>query len=197
MIVGAYVAAHVCFWLLPNLFEMWNAKVIDRLFLFRSSSSHFQPQYNDKIVHVDITDTSLKRLETFYLNRSHYARVIRNLGKMNVSAQMYDFIFAARSDHEEDRAMIDATREVGNAYFGLAFKLSEREDLKHLKLRSDSKHEPYIERKKWNVIVDGDPDDLYSGIKPLMTFPELASVSCGLDSLFVTSMQKAKMFYAA
>ena len=183
MIAAACLAAHVCFWLLPNLFETWDRKAIDRLFLFRASSPHFQPQYNNNIVHVDITDTSLQRLGTFYLNRSHYARVIRNLGKMNVSAQTYDFIFAARFDHEQDRALIDATREAGNVYFGLAFKLSERKDLRRLNLRSDSKHEPYIERTKWNVIVDGDPDDLYRGIKPLMTFPELASVSKGLGYL--------------
>lgn len=77
---------------------MWNAKAVDRLFLFRSSSSHFQPEYDGTIVHVDISDISLKKLKTSYLDRSHYARVIRNLTKMNVSAQMYDFIFAARSD---------------------------------------------------------------------------------------------------
>ena len=187
MIAAAYLTAHICFWLLPDLFETWDRKAIDRLFLFRASSPHFQPQYNDNIVHVDITDTSLQRLGTFYLNRSHYARVIQNLGKMNVSAQMYDFIFAALSDHEEDSAMIEATREAGNVYFGLAFKLSEREDLQRLNLRRDSKHEPDIERAKWNVIVDGDPDDLYSGIKPLMTFPELASASRGLGYLNLKS----------
>ena len=183
LIVGAFVAAHICFWILPNLFEMWNAKAIDRLFLFRSSSSYFQPQYNDNIVHVDITDTSLKRLGTFYLNRSHYARVIRNLGKMNVSAQMYDFVFAARSDYEEDRALIDATQEACNVYFGLAFKLAEREDQKSQQLKRDSNEIAYLDLTKWNVVVDGDSDDLYKGIKPLITFPELASVSKGLGYL--------------
>ena len=183
MIVGAYVAAHICFWLLPNLFEMWNAKAIDRLFLFRSFSSYFQPKYDGTIVHVDISDTSLKRLKTFYLDRSHYARVIRNLAKMNVSAQMYDFIFAARSDHEEDRALINATKEAGNVYFGLAFKLSEREDQKSQQLKRDSKEVAHLDLTEWNVVVDGDPNDLYKGIKPLITFPELTSVSKGLGYL--------------
>ena len=183
MIVGSYIAAHLCLWLLPNLFETWDKKAIDRLFLLRSSSSHFQPQYDDVIVHVDISDSSLKRLKTFYLNRSHYARMIRNLTKMNVSAQMYDFIFAARSDQVEDRALIDATKEAGNVYFGLAFKLSKRKDHKGSQFKRNSKDETYLERTEWDVIIDGNPGSLYEGIKPLMTFPELASVSRGLGYL--------------
>ena len=162
---------------------MWNAKAIDRLFLFRSSSSYFQPQYNDTIVHVDITDTTLKRLGTFYLNRSHYARVIRNLGKMNVSAQMYDFIFAARSDHEEDRALIDATKEAGNVYYGMAFNLEKKRSQKSQQLKRDSKEVAYLELTEWNVVVDGDTKDLYEGVKPVITFPELASVCKGLGYL--------------
>jgi len=139
LIVGAYLTAHICFWLLPILFETWDKKAIDRLFLFRSSSSYFQPKYDGAIVHVDISDTSLKKLKTFYLDRSHYARVMRNLAKMDVSAQMYDFIFAARSDQVEDRTLINATKEAGNVYFGMAFKLAEREDQKSQQLKGDSK----------------------------------------------------------
>jgi len=183
LIVGSFIAAHLCLWLLPNLFEIWDKKAIDRLFLLRSSTSHFQPQYDDIVVHVDISDSSLKRLKTFYLNRSHYARVVRNLTKMNVSAQMYDFIFAARSEQVEDDALIDATREAGNAYFGLAFKLSKRKDHRGSQFKRDSKDETYLERTEWDVIVDGNPDSLYEGIKPLMTFPELASLSRGLGYL--------------
>lgn len=177
------MTAHICFWILPNLFETWDKKAIDRLFLFRSSSSYFQPKYDGTIVHVDISDTSLKRLKTFYLDRSHYARVIRNLAKMNVSAQMYDLIFAARSDQVEDRALIDATREAGNVYFGLAFKLLERRAHKGRRFKEDSKEALYLEGTEWNVVDDGDPNDLYEGVKPLITFQELASVSKGLGYL--------------
>ena len=183
MIVGAYLAAHLCFWFLPNLFETWNAKAVDRLFLFRSSSSHFQPEYDGTIVHVDISDTSLKRLKTSYLDRSHYARVIRNLTKMNIAAQMYDFIFAARSDQAEDRELINATKEAGNVYFGMAFNLEKNGGLKNQHLKRDSKEVVYLDLTEWNVVIDGDPNDLYQGIKPLITFPELSSVSKGLGYL--------------
>ncbi|MCJ7686529.1 MAG: adenylate/guanylate cyclase domain-containing protein, partial [Desulfobacteraceae bacterium] len=187
LIVGAYLTAHICFWLLPNLFEMWDAKAIDRLFLFRSSSSYFQPKYDGTIVHVDISDTSLKRLKTFYLDRSHYARVMRNLAKMDVSAQMYDFIFAARSDQVEDRALINATKEAGNVYFGMAFNLEKKGGQKSQQLKRDSKEVAYLELTEWNVVVDGDPNDLYEGVKPVITFPELASVSKGLGYLNITT----------
>jgi len=132
---------------------------------------------------VDISDTSLKKLKTFYLDRSHYAQVIRNLAKMNVSAQMYDFIFAARSDQVEDRALINATREAGNVYFGMAFNLEKRKDRKGQQINKGAEEVPYLELTNWNVVVDGDPDDLYKGIKPLITFAELASVSKGLGYL--------------
>jgi len=162
---------------------MWDAKAIDRLFLFRSSSSYFQPKYDGTIVHVDISDTSLKRIKTFYLDRSHYARVIRNLTKMNVSAQMYDFIFAARSDQVEDRALINATKEASNVYFGMAFNLEKEGGQQSQQLKRDSKEVAYLELTEWNVVVDGDPNDLYKGVKPVITFPELASVSKGLGYL--------------
>ena len=181
--MGSYIAAHLSFLVIPNLFETWDAKAIDSLFLFRSSSSHFQPQYDDIIVHVDISDTSIKRLKTFYLDRSHYARVIRNLAKMNVSAQMYDFIFAARSDEVKDRALINATKEAGYVYFGMAFNLEKKGGQKSQQLKRDSKEVGYLELTEWNVVVDGDPNDLYKGIKPLITFPGLASVSKGLGYL--------------
>ncbi|MFC1877775.1 CHASE2 domain-containing protein [Thermodesulfobacteriota bacterium] len=184
LILGAFLAARLCFWLLPNLFEMWDAKAIDRFFLFRSSAPHFQPSYDNTIVHVDITDTSLKQLKTFYLDRSHHARVIKNLAEMNVSAQMHDFIFAARMDRVEDRLLTKATENAANVYFGMAFNLGEKkEDAKDQQIKGGTEDIPYLERTGWNVVVDGDPNGFYQGTDPLVTFPELASVSRGLGFL--------------
>ncbi len=102
---------------------------------------------------------------------------------MNVSAQMYDFIFAARSDHEEDRALIEATKEACNIYYGMAFNLEKKRGPKSQQLKRDSKEVTYLELTEWNVVVDGDTNDLYEGVKPVITFPELASVSKGLGYL--------------
>jgi CHASE2 domain-containing sensor protein len=97
LILGSFIAAHLCFWLLPNVFETWNAQAVDQLFLLRSNSDFLRPSYDDTIVHVDLNNTSIQRLDNFYLNRSHHAQMIRNLAAMNVSVQLYDFIFAART----------------------------------------------------------------------------------------------------
>jgi class 3 adenylate cyclase/CHASE2 domain-containing sensor protein len=163
---------------------MWDAKAIDRLFLFRSSVSHFQPSYDNTIVHVDINDTSLKRLKTFYLDRSHYARVIKNLAEMDVSAQMHDFIFAARVDREEDLLLTKAVKNAGNVYLGMAFNLGGKKgDHKDQQIKGGTEDVRYLEGTAWHVAVDGDPNGLYQGTNPLVTFPELASVSRGLGFL--------------
>jgi CHASE2 domain-containing sensor protein len=121
--LSSFLAAHLCFWLLPNVFEIWNAQAIDQLFVFRSSSRQLAPPYDDTIAHVDLSDTTIQRLSNHYLDRSHFAKVIGNLASMQVSAQVYDFIFAARKNRETDQALIDATAEAGNVYFGMAFEL--------------------------------------------------------------------------
>jgi len=126
LIVCSFIAAHLCFWLVPRVFETWNAQAIDRLFLYRSASEHLQPEYDGTIVHVDLNNTSIKQLNRFYLNRSHHAQAILNLAAMNVSAQLYDLIFAAPLNESEDSALIDATRKAGNVYFGLSFTLLDK-----------------------------------------------------------------------
>ena len=182
--VSSFVAAHLCFWLLPSVFETWNAKTIDQLFLFRSALEHLCPHYDDTIVHVDLNDTSIQQLNNFYLNRSHHAQVIRNLATMNVSVQLYDFVFAARSNEKEDSALIDATKETGTVYFGLAFELLHKVSPK-IKEPEGAKNVQYLHDTKWQVVVDGDPAAFYVGTNPLITFPALASASRGLGYLSI------------
>ena len=182
LIVSSFITAHLCFWLLPDIFERWNAHTIDQLFWFRSSIENLRPNYDDTIVHVDLNNTSIQQLNNFYLNRSHHAQVIKNLATMEVSAQLYDFIFAARSNDEDDNKLRDATVQAGNIYFGLAFEL-----LKEIAPKgTDSnkvKQVKYLDRTKWEVAVDGDSSDFYVGTNPLVTFPLLASASKGLGYL--------------
>ena len=182
LLVGSFIAANLCFWLLPNLFETWNAKTIDRLFLFRSTSDRLRPYYNDIIVHVDINNTTIQQLNNYYLNRSHHAQLISNLAAMNVSAQLYDFIFAARSNDKDDNALIKATSDAGNVYFGLAFELLKETPpgYEDPKKANDIK---YLDRTKWRVVVKGDVTTFYVGVNPLATFPALSFASRGLGFL--------------
>ena len=118
---SAWLVAHLCFWLLPNVFETWNAQTIDQLFVLRDRVERLRPPYDNTIVHVDLDNNTIQAMQTFYLDRGHYAQAVRNLATMGVAAQAYDFIFAARSkDAEEDQAFIDATQAAGQVYFGLA-----------------------------------------------------------------------------
>ena len=182
LLVAAFVAAHLCFLLLPSVFETWNAKTIDRLFLFRSTSDRLQPHYDDTIVHVDINNTTIHELNNHYLNRSHHAQLIRNLTAMNVSAQLYDFIFAARSNDKDDNALIDATSKAGNVYFGLAFELLKETDQRYEDPKKANAIE-YLDKTKWRVILEGDATAFYSGVNPLTTFQALSSASRGLGYL--------------
>ena len=184
LLLGSFLAVHLCFGLLPNVFEIWNAQAVDQLFVLRSFSERFQPLYDNTVVHVDLNNSSIQRLNKLYFDRSHYARVIRNLASMGVSAQVFDFIFASRKSKQEDNALIDATSEAAHVYFGLAFELWGHEK-EHRKQPVYSESVLYLDRTKWNVSVDGDPNTLYTGENPLITFADLASASRGLGSLSV------------
>jgi len=182
LIVSSFIAAHLCFWVLPSVFETWNDKTVDRLFLFRSTVKHLWPHYNDTIVHVDLNNTGIEQLNNYYPNRSHDAQLIRNLSAMNASMILYDFFFAARLDEEDDRALIKATEGAGNVYFGLVFELL-REAGPSGNHAKDSEDLSYLGKTKWQVVVTGDSEGFYVGGNPIITFPALASASRGLGYL--------------
>ena len=186
LIVSSFITAHLCFWILPDVFERWNAHTVDQLFSFRTSLENLRPNYDDTIVHVDLNNTSIQQLSNFYLNRSHHAQVISNLAAMNVSAQLYDFIFAARSNDEDDNKLRDAAIQAGNVYFGLAFELLKKTPPKRTE-SNKAKQVKYLETTKWNVALDGDSSEFYLGTNPLITFPLLASASKGLGYLNLKS----------
>jgi len=183
LLITSLITVHLCFLFFPTLFETWNLKAKDLLYHFRSSCEHPQPTYDDTIVHVDLTDTSIERLNYFYLNRSQHAQVIRNLKAMDVSLQMYDFIFAARTNEDEDRAIMDAVKDAGNVYFGMAFRLSRHQGPRKQGPTRLLESERYLIETKWQVTLEGDPKDFYIGTDPIVTFPHLASISRGVGYL--------------
>ena len=182
LVAAAYVLSHLLFLILPNVFEPWNAQVVDQLFVFRSGIDRFRPVYDERVVHVDISDQTIRELENFYLDRLHFAGAIRNLSEMGVEAQVWDFIFAARTQPVEDEAMITATRAAGKVFFGLAFRLLSGDQEALPPIENDAQLQ-YLEETKWKIIVEGDPSSIYAGGRPLLTFPDLARVSQGLGSL--------------
>lgn len=167
---------------MPSVFETWNKQAVDEFFKFRSNSEYLRPCYNDTIVHVDLNNTSIRLLNNFYLNRYHHAQIIRNLYAMGVSAQLYDFILAAKSSEEEDKELIDATSEGGRVYYGLAFELLKEKDTRRGDL-NQSEAIDYLHKTKWQGIAQNDSGQFYVGSKPLATFHDLASACYGLGYL--------------
>ncbi|MGA3117950.1 MAG: adenylate/guanylate cyclase domain-containing protein [Syntrophobacteraceae bacterium] len=179
--IAAFGIVQLIFLLLGGLFETWNSQVFDRFFLFRSSIAALKPPYDGTVVHVDINDTAIQQLKTYYLARSQYARVIRNLAAMHVAAQAYDLIFAAGTNQADDQAIIGATREAGNVYFGMAIDMGSQSGALPGRIAPDVRE--YLDRTKWDVQVEGQSGDLYTGTKPLITFPPLAEVCRGIGFL--------------
>src|SRR3972149_5260273 len=107
--VASFLFVHLPFWIFPAVFQPWNAQIIDRLFVFRSESDLFRPMYDSTVVHVDLSDRTIENLQNFYLSRSHYAQVVRNLGDMGVAAQVWDYIFPQRvsEDPTEDQSLVE------------------------------------------------------------------------------------------
>lgn len=186
LVAAAFLISHFLFVLLPNVFEPWNSQVIDQLFIYRSGLERFRPAYDERVIHVDIRDQTIQELENFYLDRLHFAQAIRNLSDMRVGAQVWDIIFAARTQPVEDEAMIEATRNAGNVYYGLAFRLFRDEDGVVPPLQKES-HLQYLDETKWRIRVEGDPSAIVRGGQPLLTFPDLARASKGLGSINIDS----------
>jgi adenylate cyclase len=184
LILSAFLAAHLCFWLLPNVFEIWNSQTIDQLFIFRSGIEKLRSAYDPTVVQLDFNNTSIERLKNLYLNRFHFAQLVRNLKSMRVAAQVYDFIFAARIDEQDDLELIQAVREAGNVYFGLALELRQPGERGNRK-KGPSKGRSYVFQTKWNVSADPHQGRLYVGETPLATYADLANASRGLGSLSV------------
>jgi adenylate cyclase len=181
IIVSALLFAHFLFWVLPGLFDTWNNKAVDQLFVLRYKYFPSRIPYDSTVRVVNETDSTTQALNALYLSRHHYGQVVRNLGELGVAVQIYDYIFSAPINAEEDSFFMACNRSAGNAYFGMGFTLKD-ELPKSRPIRPASCWE-YLSRTKWHVQVEGDIQKMYVGTIPNITFPELASSAKGLGSL--------------
>ena len=186
LIVASFFSAHLCFSILPSVFEPWNAQATDQLFVLRSSIPLLRPHYDNTVVHVDLNNSTILRLNNFYLNRSHYARLMENLAAMGTAVQAYDFIFAARSNAEDDEALISATKDAGNVYFGIAFGLVTADSTQVQSLLDEASLE-YLRATRWVVPSEPAPSEFFTGSQPLPTFIDLARHSRGLGFISIKS----------
>lgn len=187
LMLVCYAVVHLLFFSLPEIFDIWEAKAIDRLFVGRSGSAGFQPDYNDTIVHIDLNNTSIQQLQTYFPDRSYHARVIANLSTMGVSAQLFDYIFAARHSAIEDNALMQAAGAAGNVYFGMAFELDHKSQAQKTTPEMSENVRQYLEDTSWKIALSGENTNMFTGSNPLLTFPELTTVSAGTGFLNLTA----------
>ena len=184
LIVASFALIQLLFWTLPSVFEPWNAQTVDQFFLLRSSVKSLRPVYDSTIVHVDISDRSFDELENSYLSRSQYARAVRNLAEMKTALQIWDFIFPAKTNREEDSAFVACVANAGNTYFGLGFDIASQPPGSQPTARI-SRVSTYLAGTAWNIRVDGDGDVLPLARQAKTTFLDLAAASRGLGFLNV------------
>ena len=182
LVAIAFVGSHLCLGLLPGFFATWNGQITDQFFRLRHAFDYLRPPYDETIVHVDLNNTTIQKLGTYYLNRSHFARVVQNLAAMGAAIQAFDFIFASHLDPRDDQALIEATRAAGTVYYGLAFSLTNVVNPGKKNTENEEVHQ-YLEQTKWPLQVNGDSSDIFPGKDPLATFIPLASAARGLGFL--------------
>jgi adenylate cyclase len=182
LIVASFVLTRLLFWIFPNVFEPWNAQTVDKFFVVRSSSAALRPAYDSTVVHIDISDRTFERLENAYLNRSQYARVARNLAEMKTALQIWDFIFPAKTNREEDSTFVAAVADAKNVYFGLGFSVSKEPEGKPAGMQS-KRTDQYLDATRWSIKVEGNAEELPRVHRAKITFPDLAGASRGLGFL--------------
>jgi sigma-B regulation protein RsbU (phosphoserine phosphatase) len=179
---AALVLVHLFQWTLPEATATWNHRVLDRLFQFRSYSDAWRPAYDATVVHVDINQSTLQKLERRQISRRHHARAITNLGAMMTAAQIYDVVFASPQDAQEDQQLVEAARRAGNVYFGLVF-LFGSPPFQNRFTDENPAVQDYLEATTWPIRVMGEPTAIPLATDAIATFPELAKASRGLGSL--------------
>jgi sigma-B regulation protein RsbU (phosphoserine phosphatase) len=156
------------------VFDLLDLQYFDRLMRLRARSPVWQLPYDGTIVHLDINNSTLTRLNRQQTTRLEHAAVIRNLHAMGVVLQMHDFIFVRRSPGAEDDALIAAIAEADQVLLGVAFQWAEDD-------RAPRDETPLA--GTWQIQTASEPRDLRRGIHPLATHPEIAAAARGLGFL--------------
>jgi adenylate cyclase len=169
---------HLFFWILPNVFGTWNLQTVDKLFLLRAKLN--PPAYDSSILHVDIANSSIRKL-SFYFPRRYHANAVGVLSKIHCAAIAFDIIFAQRMQAYDDSVLIASTKASGRTYFPVAFSLEDTSANSGME-SSDVTH--YLDSTSWDVDAK-DVDDFFSAGATLLTWNELANVAQGIGFISV------------
>ena len=176
------LAAHLCFALLPNVFNTWNEQTVDRFLAFKAKSTAFQPAYDDTIVHIDLNNSSKQALKNYNPDRGDHARVIRNLFQMDVALQLHDFIFAGPTEINNDHQIVAAARQARNVYVGMAYVLNP-ETSPGPATQPDAATANYLNQTDWQIDNSRGERNYYRGFYPILSFLPLSKASQGTGYL--------------
>ncbi|UCF67516.1 MAG: adenylate/guanylate cyclase domain-containing protein [Acidobacteriota bacterium] len=171
--------------MLPGIFEPLEARLADRMFALRAQFETLAPRYDDTVVRVDIDDRSLQSMGTYYLGREEYARLVENLSRAGVAAQLHDVIFASPQSAAADQALIFATERAENAYYGMALGLALGTDVE---AEDDLGRDALalLDRVRLPRPHHEDLDGFYRATRHFLTYPSLANAARGIGFLDIT-----------
>ncbi len=159
--------------LLPVTFQTWNARFSDQLFLWRSEI--FPPHYDPVVVHVDVTDHTLRERGKALMAWHDHELVVGALAGMGVAVQAYDLILASPPQSESDRALIETVAKAGSVYLGSALQLR---DIGPDQLSDDASS------RRWLLDTGGDQVTV-PGVSLIEPASELAQAARGVGHLNV------------
>jgi adenylate cyclase len=169
----AVVAGCVAVW--PAIFRTWDARASDGLFALRARLECPDFPCRDRVVHVDLTYSGLRRLGNRQLTRVQFAQVAENLKTLGVAAQAFDIIFALQTSPEDDAALTDAARATGNMYVAMALQTAPPRP----GLSETDADDAWVSGAAWDVQVEGSPEAISEGYAPLPTFEALTAAARG------------------
>ena len=178
-IAASFFLSHLFFWILPNVFESWNLQTVDKLFLLRARIN--PPAYDSSILHVDIANSSIRKL-SYYFPRRYHGDAITVLSRIHCTAIAFDIIFAQKMQAYEDSILIASARASGRTYFPVAFSLEDTSTNRGPAESADVAR--YLDSTSWNLDAEG-IDDFYWAGATLLTWPELARASHGVGFISV------------
>jgi adenylate cyclase len=176
---AAWLVAYACFWAWPTLFGGWDARASDYLFRLRTRLQCPVMPCRDRVVHVDLTYSGLRRMGNRQLTRTQFARVVDNLAAFGVTAQLFDIVFALQTTPEDDAALVRAAKAAGTTYFGLVL-LTEPPKVE---FDEASQLDDFVRSAAWDVQMEGPAESIAEGFAPVPTFEALAKAARGVGFL--------------
>lgn len=166
---AALILCHTLLGLFPAHFEIWNARIIDQLYLLAANTGPDRSPPEPRVVHVDAN---------FYYTRSVHAEVIRTLAAAGVATQLIDTVFAGRVADAEDLPLIEALSEAPGVLLGISFGMlgspvhTEKDIL-------SSEESRLLSQAAWNAQVRLDPAVLIAAWQPTVSDAAIAGAADG------------------